>query len=139
MFENEFSNTLNKMDTKNIFSPVNRQDYFEGYSTGLNPFLQVNDQKRSKAFISGFNLGRLNYESLNGCICDGIPERIITNKVLEDFLLAGLIGLNVDTDGYTPFQLNTLAKWYQSGTENYNPKQSLYLFEILEMNGIQIN
>lgn len=124
---------------KNIFDAVYRQDYFEGYSDGSNPFRQVNIHKRNEAFNEGFTSGRLDYESMNGCIKDGIPKSIITQKVLEDFLLAGMLGLSVDTDGYTPFQINTIAKWYQSGIEKYDPDQSLYLFEILDENGIRIN
>ena len=124
---------------KNIFNAVYRQDYFEGYSNGLNPFRQVNVQKHSEAFSEGFNSGRLDYESMNGRIKDGIPKSIITQKILEDFLLAGMLGLSVDTEGYTSFQINTIAKWYQSGIEKYDPDQSLYLFEILEENGIIIS
>ena len=53
--------------------------------------------------------------------------------------IAGLLGLSIDTDGYSSYQLNVLAKWYQSGTEKYEPNQSNYLLEILEMNGIDLN
>lgn len=128
------------MDTKNIFSTTYRQDYFQGYSNGQNPFLQIDSQKSSVAFISGFNSGRMDYEEMNGQISKGIPQRIVTIKVLEDFLLAGLLGLSIeDTDDYTLYQLNIIAKWYQSGVEKYDPSQSLYLFEILEENGIQID
>jgi len=128
-----------KMEMKKILIPAYRKDYFEGYSIGLNPYLQFNGKNKSEAFIAGFNSGRLDYEKLNGYIIHGIPERIVTNKVLEDFLIAGLLGLSIDTDGYSSYQLNVLAKWYQSGTEKYEPNQSNYLFEILEMNGIDLN
>jgi hypothetical protein len=61
-------------------------------------------------------------------------------KILEDFLLAGLLGLSIEeTDDYTPFQLSVIAKWYISGVENYDPSHSTYLFEILENIGIQID
>ncbi|MBY0487282.1 MAG: hypothetical protein K2P85_08880 [Flavobacteriaceae bacterium] len=123
---------------KNIFNPDYRQEYLRGYSVGLNPNVRFNDSKYNEAFNSGFISGRLDYENRNGYIIDGIPEKIVTKKVLEDFLLAGLLGLNPETDGYTAFQLNVLAKWYQSGTEKYDPNQSMYLFEILEKNGIQV-
>jgi hypothetical protein len=127
------------METKKIFSPVYRQDYFEGYSTGLNPFLQVNSKNKNEAFIAGFNSARLDYERMNGLISDGIPERIVTNKVLEDFLIAGLIGLSVDTVGYTSYQISVIMKWYQSGVEKYDLKQNAILSEILENNGIEFN
>jgi len=127
------------MNTKNIYSPAYRADYFQGYSHGLNPFPQVNYKENSEAFDSGFNSGRIDYEEMNGPIIEGIPLRIVTTKVLEDFLLAGLLGLSIDTEFYTSYQLHIISQWYQSGIEKYDPDQSIYLFEILEENGIQIN
>ena len=126
------------MNTKNIFNPVYRQDYFEGYAKGINPFPQGNCTNASEAFKSGFNSGRMDYEEMNGRIKDGIPQRIVNNKVLEDFLLSGLLGLSIDTDGYTSYQLDVIEKWYLSGVEKYDPNHSIYLFEILEDNGIQL-
>lgn len=123
---------------ENIFSPIYRQEYLIGYSNGLNPFSEVNLKEDNKAYNDGFNSGRFDYESINGCVELGIPNRIITKKILEEFLLAGLLGLETDIEGYTPYQLNVLVKWYQSGIEKYDPNQSLYLFDILEENGIQI-
>ena len=128
------------MDTKNIFSTTYRQDYFQGYSNGFNPFLEINSKKSSVAFISGFNSGRMDYEEMNGRIKEGIPQHIVTTKVLEDFLLAGLLGLRIDdTSKYTSYQLNIISKWYQSGVEKYDPSQSIYLSSILEESGIQLN
>ncbi len=127
------------MKAKNIFSQVYRQDYFEGYALGLNPHKSRMIIDKSEAFYSGFNSGRLDYESMNGSISNGIPKIIVTNKVLEEFLLAGLLGLNIETDGYTLFQLNVIEKWYQSGIEKYDPNQTNYLVSILEKNGIEIH
>src|SRR3970040_1520401 len=128
------------MDTKNIFSTTYRQDYFQGYSNGFNPFLEINSKKSSVAFISGFNSGRMDYEEMNGRIKEGIPQHIVTTKVLEDFLVAGLLGLSIeDTNKYTSYQLNIISKWYQSGVEKYDPSQSIYLSSILEESGIQLN
>ncbi len=128
------------MDTKNKFTSTYRQDYFEGYSNGQNPFLQIDSKKNSVAFISGFNSGRMDYEEMNGQISKGIPKRIVTIKVLEEFLLAGLLGLSIeDTNDYTSYQLNIIAKWYQSGVEKYDPCHSTYLFEILEDKGIRVD
>ncbi len=126
------------METKNIYSPIFRKDYLVGYSNGLNPFIQVNP-KSSKALLYGFNSGRMDYENMNGFIVDGIPELIVTIKVLEDFLLAGILGLSIETEGYTMFQLNVISKWYQSGVEKYDPNESICLFDILEQNGISMN
>jgi len=122
-----------------IFNPIYREEYLKGYSTGINPHNQYDLPVDNEAFVSGFNAGRMDYVSWNGSLENGIPKRIITKEILEDFLLSGLLGLNIDTNDYSTFQLNVLSKWYQSGTENYEPKNSLYLFSVLEKNGIQIN
>jgi hypothetical protein len=126
------------MDPKNIFNTTYQQDYFDGYSNGQNPFLQIDSKKSNVAYISGFNSGRMDYEEMNGQIAKGIPQRIVTIKVLEEFLLAGLLGLSIEEDNYTSYQLNIIAKWYQSGVEKYDPNHSIYLFEILKNNGIQV-
>lgn len=124
----------------NIFNPTYRAAYFTGYCTSMNPTITIQPDLSddSEAFIDGFNAGRMDYESWNGSLDYGIALRVITKNVLEDFLLSGLLGLNIDTNDYTPYQLNILSKWYQSGTEKYEPKNSLYLFSILEENRIQI-
>lgn len=121
----------------NIFNPVYRQDYLQGYSNGLNPYLAIN-KKQNEAFVYGFNQGRQDYERMNGKVVHGIPKLIVTNKVLEDFLLAGMLGISINDDGYTAFQIDVISKWYQSGIEKYNPNQSSYLLAILEENGIDI-
>lgn len=122
---------------KNIFSPINRQDYLKGFSNGQNPYLKV-EESQTEAYIFGFNQGRLDYERMNGKIIHGIPKLIVTNKVLEDFLLAGMLGISINDDDYTAFQIDVIAKWYKSGIEKYNPSQSSYLLGILEENGIDI-
>ncbi|MFV5699340.1 hypothetical protein ACM55H_13320 [Flavobacterium sp. ZT3R17] len=124
---------------KKIFSPAYRQEYLKGYSVGLNPFQQFNSVKNNEAFVTGFTSGRSDYERMNGYISNGIPQRIVTDKVLEDFLVTGLLGLPFEADGYTPHQINMIEKWYQSGIEKYDPNLSISLFEILEENGILIN
>jgi hypothetical protein len=126
------------MNSNNIFNPVFRQDYLDGYSLGLNPYSKNICKETNDAFKFGFNSGRKYYEEMNGAVVDGIPHLIVTEKVLEEFLLAGLLGLKIDTYGYTPHQLNVLSKWYQSGTEKYDPKEGIYLIEILEENGIEL-
>ena len=128
------------MGMKNIFSVSYRQDYFDGYSNGQNPFLLIDKKKNSVAYISGFNSGRMDYEEMNGQVSKGIPKRIVTIKVLEEFLLSGLLGLCIEEiSDYTAYQLNVISKWYQSGIEKYDPTHSTYLFEILEEKGIQVD
>lgn len=127
------------MESKDIFNPSYRQDYLDGYSNGQNPLLQIDTTKCNVAYISGFNSGRMDYEEMNGQIAKGIPQRIVTIKILEEFLLAGLLGLSIeDIDNYTSHQLNMIAKWYQSGVEKYDPSHSSYLFDILKNIGIQV-
>ena len=121
----------------NIFNPVYRQDYLKGYASGLNPYLKALENKKD-AYAIGFNQGRLEYERMNGKIIHGIPKLIVTNKVLEDFLLAGMLGISINDDGYTAYQIDVISKWYQSGIEKYNPAQSDYLLRILEKNDIEI-
>lgn len=120
-----------------IFNPIYRQDYLKGYSNGLNPYLKV-PENQTEAYVYGFEQGRLDYERMNGKVAYGIPKLIVTTKVLEDFLLAGMLGISINDDDYTAFQIDVISKWYQSGIEKYNPGQSSYLLGILEENGIEI-
>lgn len=124
---------------ENIFDSVYREGYLEGYSLGFNPFFEPNYTiQNCQAFFSGFNSGRFDYEILNGRIANGIPNRIVTKKVLDEFQLAGMLGMDIDSEGYTNFQLNVIAEWYKNGIENYNVQDSLSLMALLEVEGIQI-
>ncbi len=122
---------------KNVFNPIYKENYLEGYTCGLNPYMKISTNK-NEAYNFGFEQGRLDYERLNGKVAYGIPQLIVTNKILEEFLLAGMLGMDVDSDGYTAFQIEVIQKWYQSGVEKYNAEQSNYLLSILEDNGIEI-
>ena len=94
-------------------------------------------KENSQAFRSGFACGRSDYERLNGSISDGIPNKIVTDKVLEEFLLAGMLGISIDAEGYTPYQIRCIEKWYESGVEKYDPNESIYLLALLESNGVR--
>ena len=122
---------------KHIFNPVYREDYLEGYTRGLNPHLKI-PKNQNEAYIFGFKHGRQEYENMNGKVAHGIPKLIVTNKVLEDFLLAGMLGMSINEGGYTAYQIDVIQKWYQSGVEKYDPYQSNYLLNILEANGIEL-
>jgi hypothetical protein len=124
---------------KEIFTIAYKQAYLNGYSKGLNPRQQFERIVSNEAFVIGFNSGRSDYERMNGCISNGIPHRIVTDEILEDYLLAGLLGLTVEMSGYTYYQINLIEQWYQSGIEKYNPDQNNCLFEILEKNGILLS
>lgn len=124
-------------DTKKL-NPVYRNDYFRGYTIGLNPYFDFDATLQSEAFNEGFDFGRNEYEAMNGLISAGIPELIVTRKTLEDFLLAGMLGLDVESDGYTTFQLDVIGIWYKNGIEQYDPAQMMYLREVLEQAGIEL-
>jgi hypothetical protein len=125
-------------EIKKALLPVYREDYLKGYITGLDPHMNLNRKGFSDAFHSGFDSGRHEYETMNGLVCAGIPARIVTRKTLEDFLLAGMLGLDIDSDGYTTFQLDVIEIWYRNGIEQYNPAQTDYLISILESEGIEL-
>lgn len=126
------------MNINDAKSALYRLDYFEGYKCGLDPEVITNKKKDNEAFTTGFMLGRLEFESMNGALKNGLPRRIVTTKVLEDFQLAGMLGLSIDTSDYTPYQLHIIAQWYQNGIEQYNPDHSSYLIDVLEEIGIEI-
>ncbi len=138
MFDVEIAQLLPLRNMKNVFNPAYRQDYFDGYSCGFNPHYQLKSGSTS-GFASGFKLGRSDYEEMNGCLSQGIPLRIVTNKVLEEFLLAGMLGMSINAEGFTPYQIEIIDKWYQSGIEKYDPDQGLYLLAVLERQGIEIS
>ena len=108
----------------NIFNPIYRNDYVEGYSKGLNPYMQLHHcSQNSPAFTHGFTSGRSYYESLNGNVADGIPALLVTDKVLEEFLLAGMLALNIDWMAIPPTKLTSL-KMVQKVLENTIPTKA---------------
>lgn len=123
----------------NIFDPVYRQGYMEGYTKGFDPLYQAYvEQQNCHAFFTGFECGRSDYERLNGKITDGIPSRIVTKKILDEFQLAGMLGMSIDSDDFTVYQLNVIEEWYKSGIESYNLQESLSLLALLEGEGIHM-
>jgi hypothetical protein len=123
---------------KEIFNSTYCKDYFEGYRAGSNPHLSFK-AKRKKAFVIGFKSGRTDYENRNGLVSCGIPKRIVTEKILEDFLIAGMYGFEIDAEGFTAFQMNVILKWYKSGVEKYDPQQYTNLVALLDENEIEMN
>ena len=71
------------MNQKKIFDIVYRQEYLEGYSIGLNPYMEFSNIKNSQAFIAGFNSGRSDYESMNGLKNTNLIKVIIFQKYLK--------------------------------------------------------
>lgn len=124
---------------ENTYNASYREQFYAGYASGLNPKQAVSGESKSEAYLSGFSSGRREYERLNGHIIFGIPKRILGKRQLEEFLLAGMLGMDTDTEGYTPHQLDILLKWYQSGIEKYDARQSSYLMTILDSLGIEMH
>lgn len=124
---------------KKASNPVYREEYLKGYEAGLDPYNSCEGKVLSAAYTDGFEFGRSEYEGLNGFLCLGIPKRIVTKTTLEDFLLAGMLGLSVDADGYTPFQLDVIEVWYRNGIDQYNPEQSEYLRAVLEAVDVELS
>ncbi|RZJ70682.1 hypothetical protein [Flavobacterium sp.] len=119
-----------------IFDPVYRKEYMDGYVFGSNPFLGGDMSYSGEAFSNGFYSGRHNYESNNGPISLGIPQKLLNNEVLEDFMLAGMLGMSIDLDGFNDFQIKVIGKWYMSGVEKYDPSEWMDLFAFLESEAI---
>ncbi len=119
-----------------IFDPVYRKEYMDGYVFGSNPFLGGDLSYCGEAFSSGFYSGRQMYESQNGPLSEGIPAKILDNEALEDFMLAGMLGMSIDLEGYSDFQIKVIGKWYMSGVEKYDPSEWMELFAFLESESI---
>ncbi len=115
-----------------------------GYTFGQNPiFLDFEDlttvapQYNNEAFLAGFKSGRIKYERINGKLTDGIPTKVLTDKILQDFLLAGELGMPMESEGYTDHQKTYIAKYYRSGCQYYNSDNDISLYSMLSEFGIE--
>jgi len=115
-----------------IFDPVYRKEYMDGYVFGSNPFIDGDLSICGEAFSKGFRSGRSSYESKNGPVTGGIPRKILTNEILEDIMLSGMLGMSIDFDGFNDYQVSVLGKWYMSGVEKYDPSEWMQMFDFLE-------
>lgn len=124
---------------EDFYNPVYRDEYLQGFAVGLNPIEenQLVDQS-NKAFNSGFQYGREEYERLNGKIALGIPKFILTDKILEEFMLAGMLGMEIEYAHYNSHQLYIIEQWYKSGIEKYDANETIYLVALLESEGIEV-
>jgi hypothetical protein len=124
---------------EDFFNPVYREQYMQGFTIGLNPSEENHMVDQSKtAFNSGFRYGREEYERLNGKITLGIPKHILTDKILDEFMLAGMLGMEIEYTQYTNHQLYIIEQWYKSGIEKYDPNETIYLMAFLESTGIEV-
>lgn len=127
-----------------IFNSRYRKLYIQGYTFGLLPvfcdcedMLRVAPHLQNDAFISGFYEGRYEYERLNGPLELGIPDNIITQKILADFFLDGRLGLSLSLEGYTPHQQEIIMQYYASGQSYYSSQYDQPLSSLLSAAGIQ--
>ena len=120
----------------NIFNPIYRKEFMDGYTSGNNPFSKLETSKKEEGFIVGFNKGRSDYEYLNGRVEHGIPNKVLTIKILEDYLLAGMLGMKIDFDEYSEYQLQIIHKWYMSGVEKFDENHYNNLGYVLSQKGI---
>lgn len=128
---------------EDIFNSTYRKYYIQGYTFGLLPvfhdcedMLKIAPHFQNEAFISGFHEGRHEYEKLNGKLDEGIPERIITEKILADYFLEGKLGMPCDLDGYTQHQKEIIKQYYTSGASYYIPGYDSGLNSLLGFNSI---
>ncbi|MEY2692246.1 MAG: hypothetical protein RIT03_636 [Bacteroidota bacterium] len=125
---------------ENFYNPVYREEYMQGFELGLNPTLENHTVDQSnKAFHSGFQYGREEYERLNGKISLGIPKHILTDKILEEFMLAGMLGMEIEYNQYNAHQLHIIEQWYKSGIEKYDANETIYLMALLESLDIAVH
>ncbi|MBF0694750.1 MAG: hypothetical protein IR153_06810 [Flavobacterium sp.] len=129
---------------ENIFNSKFRKQYLNGYVFGQNPiFLDFEDltsvapQFNNEAFLAGFKSGRRKYERINGLLENGIPENILTDKDLDEYLLAGELGMPLEAEGYTELQMSYIIKYYRSGSKNYNSDRDIALYSFLSDFGIE--
>jgi hypothetical protein len=125
---------------KDFYNPVYRQEYMQGFEEGLNPIVEIPLVNQSNiAFNSGFQYGREEYERLNGKISMGIPKHILTDKILEEFMLAGMLGMEIEYAHYNSHQLQIIEQWYKSGIEKYDANETIYLMALLESLDIEVH
>ena len=129
---------------ENLYNSTFRKQYMNGYIFGQNPiFLDFEDltnvapQYNNEAFLAGFKSGRKKYERINGRLEDGIPNKILTDKILEDFLIAGELGMPMDAVGYNSLQISYITKYYRNGCQYYNSDNDICLYSMLCEFGIE--
>ena len=131
---------------ENTFNFKFKKKYLQGYTFGLHPvfydcedMLSVAPHFNTEAFIAGFHDGRLAYEKLNGNVANGIPHQIITEKLLDGFLMEGKMGMSLVTDGFTSHQITFIRKYYLKGCSQYESDFDISLYSLLAINDIDYN
>ena len=123
--------------------PVFKKQYLRGYVFGMNPIFHDCENPRrivppihDDAFLLGFDEGRLCYEKLNGPLCNGIPERVITDKLVREMYIDGNLGYPIDLLGFSTPQQRVLLEAYNDGAANMDPMHKILLQDLLVSLGI---
>lgn len=128
---------------ENISHPEFQKFYDHGYTFGMNPIFEecedlsrIAPKYRNEAFLRGFTVGRNEYEKLNGSVCDGIPNQILTERILLGFRIDAQLGIKLEAEGYNDFQMKLIVSHYEAGAGRYNESQNFSLYSLLGENGI---
>ncbi|HEX8270635.1 MAG TPA: hypothetical protein VF581_12145 [Flavobacterium sp.] len=128
---------------ENLSNPKYHKQYLQGYAFGNNPafaeFEDINNCTRefkSEAFKSGFASGRSEYERINGPLSHGIPHQILSQKILQEFLMLGRLGMPLEASEYSEHQQKVIQQYYGSGRTFYNCDGDISLYLLLADSGI---
>ena len=130
---------------EHLFQEEFQKSYDQGYTFGLNPIFancedlgKIAPNQRNEAFVRGFEIGRDEYEQLNGKVCDGIPAVILTEKILLGYRIDAQLGIPLEALNFTPNQMMVIRKHYACGAKRYDWLQHLCLYRVLEQNRISV-
>lgn len=128
---------------ENLSDKTFNEAYAKGYQWGLSPAFKSIEEIEdfisldyNDAFISGFDSGRQEYEKYNGPIADGIPHRILTQKILSDYMQIGRIGMPLDMKDFNPEQKARIRKYYSVGLKHFTGDNDITLCTVLAKLGI---
>jgi hypothetical protein len=117
-----------------------QNDYEKGFVIGQDPTQKRMDYiEDNAALLKGFDNGRIQYIKLNGPLASGIPAKIVTKALLEEYKLHGAIGMRVCVKGYTKLQAMHLCRSYSKGRNDNDPANDIALCMLLKSAGIAIS
>jgi hypothetical protein len=117
-----------------------RKDYEKGFLLGQDPTQKRTDYIQDNAvLLNGFDNGRILYIKSNGSLEFGLPEKIVTKMLLEEYELLGSIGMPICVKGYTALQATLLRRSYFKGRNHHDPTGDIALCMLLQSTGIAIS
>ena len=130
---------------KSPSSKIQKQ-YNQGFAFGIHPaFADCEDLSKcakeynNDAFKSGFADGRVEYIRLNGPLCDGLPKKLLTPKLVEHFELLGKIAWPLEIHGFSKHQTSIIQDHYKQGLSAYDAASNYHLLQLLDDNGIEMS